>query len=364
MRKTLRVFGTVLLVLVGLGGLGPPAAEAIQASGSIILSPAKQLQLVKGETVDVTVSVVNTSSQTPLPPGPAAPATLTGPITVELGCTDCACSQQSAGSLVFVPGPNAGCVTKAGGVLSCAAGGGSSVVIELSGAGVALPADNTPVAIATIQVRMNVDTGPPLGIRAGTGVCAITACINPPDQGCVSCSAEGCTFLTPNANVSPPCDCPHLCANKIRFAAAPDRPDFFELHAIIQPGAGFDPVANPFTVTLSNSGGQFVNFTLPAGSLSQQGENFQFSDNGAATAGGISRVRLSARDDAPGAFRIDIQGYAFGIEEATTVPVDDGNIAATWDVGGQTWSSGSMPWERKNFGWQLNQFGLCPGVNR
>src|SRR5689334_13229286 len=114
MQRAVRTTLRFLAAVVGVGILATPAAHAIQASGSIILSPAKQLQLAQGETVDVAVAVVNTSSQTPLPPGPAAPGTLTGPITIDLGCTDCGCTQKQAGALSFVPGPNAGCVTKAG----------------------------------------------------------------------------------------------------------------------------------------------------------------------------------------------------------------------------------------------------------
>ena len=69
------VRGTLWLaaVLIGVGLFTAPAAHAIQASGSIILSPSKQLQLAPGEEFEVTVSVVNTSSQTPLPPGPPRP---------------------------------------------------------------------------------------------------------------------------------------------------------------------------------------------------------------------------------------------------------------------------------------------------
>jgi len=351
-------------IVVGLGILAVPAAHAIQASGSIILSPSKQLQLALGETVDVTVSVVNTSSQTPLPPGPAAPATLTGPITIDLGCTDCGCSQQQAGALSFVPGPDAGCVTKTSAVVSCAAGSPTEVVIDLSAAGVALPNDTTPVAVATIKVKLNVDSGPPLGIRAGTGVCALTACITPPDQGCVSCSAEGCTFVTPAAAGSPPCDCPHLCPSKIRFIGDIAKPDFFELHGIILPGPGFDPATHPFTVSMSNAGGQIFSFTIPAGSLVDQGDAFQYTDNNADVTGGIAKVKLAARDDTPGAFRIDIQGYSANLEPDTSLPTDDPNITSSWDVGGQSWTSGVKTWERKSFGWQLNQFGICqPAVH-
>jgi hypothetical protein len=365
MKRTVRVTLSFFAVLIGLGMVAAPAAHAIQASGSIILSPAKQLQLAKGETVNVDVSVVNTSSQTPLPPGPAAPATLTGPITVELGCTDCGCAQQLAGSLLFVPGPAAGCVTKTGSVVSCVAGGNpNEVVINLAAAGVALPNNSTPTAIATIAIKMNVDSGPPLGIRAGTEVCGLTACITPPDQACVSCSAEGCTFVTPNAAASPPCDCPHLCPSKIVFIGDAAKPDSFELHSIILPGNGFDPANKPFTVSMSNSGGQIFSFTLPAGSLVDGGDAFTYTNNTAKTTGGISLVKLAARDDTPGAFRLDIQGFSANLQPDTTIPADNPNITTSWDVGGQSWTSGIEAWDRKSFGWQLNQFGFCqPAVH-
>ena len=155
-------------------------------------------------------------------------------------------------------------MTKAGQVTGCASGGSTVVLINLAAGGIALPNNNTPVPVATIKLKMLADSGPPLGIRAGTGVCALNACITPPDQGCVSCSAEGCTFVTPQQG-NQPCDCPHLCPNKIRFIGDAAKPDFFELHSIIVPGPGFDPVAQPFTVAMSNAGGQIFSFTLPAG---------------------------------------------------------------------------------------------------
>lgn len=353
-----RIVALVALV-VGLQAAGVAPAQAIQASGSIVLSPSKQLQLAQNEEFEVAVSFINNSSQTPVPPGPAAPATLTGPLTIDLGCTDCGCSQKQAGALSFVAGASAGCVTKAAGVTACS-GNDSVVTIDLAAGGIALPADDTPVPLATIRLRMNAGSGPPLGIRAGTGVCALTACIAQPSQGCVSCAAEGCTFVTPTAPGNAPCDCPHACPSKIRFMGDLARPDFFELHGIITTAPGFDPVANPFTVTLSNSGGQIFSFTLPAGALVQQGSGvFQFVDGNAIATGGIARVRLGARDGAPGAFRIDITGYSAALEPATTVPTDDGNLLATWDVGGESFSTGLQSWERRLFGWQLNQFGIC-----
>mgnify|MGYP000237278007 CR=1 FL=1 len=358
MNRTAR--GTLLLfaALVGLALVAAPAAHAIQASGSIILSPSKQLQLAPGEEFEVTVSVVNTSSQTPLPPGPAAPATLTGPITIDLGCTDCGCTIQQSGAITFVAGPQAGCVTKSGSVLGCAAGGATEVIINLAPGGVALPNNNTPVEIAKIKLKMNADSGPPLGIRAGTGVCALTACITPPDQGCVSCSAEGCTFVTPQQG-NQPCDCPHLCPNKIRFIGDAAKPDFFELHAIIIPGPAFDPLNQPFTVSMSNSAGQIFTFTLPAGALVSGGDAITFTNNNADVTGGVFKVKLAERDDVPGAFRLDIQGYSANLQPDTTIPIAIPDMTAEFSVGGESWTSGIKTWERKSFGWQLNLFGVC-----
>lgn len=156
-----------------------------------------------------------------------------------------------------------------------------------------------------------------------------------------------------------PCNCPHACPNKIRFIGDAARPDFFELHAIVVPGGGFDPGGQPFTVSLSNSGGQIFAFTLPAGSLTAQGTTFRYSDATASDTGGIAAVQLTARDDVPGAFRIDIRGFSAALEPATTIPSADGKIAASWTVGGETFSSGTLDWERKVFGWQLTEFGLC-----
>ena len=361
MRTSLRRVLALIAVITGPQLLAPPAADAIQASGSIILSPSKQLQLAQNEEFEVTVSVVNTSSQTPVP-GAAAPATLTGPITIDLACTDCSCSQKQAGALTFVPGASAGCVSKVGEVASCS-GNDSTVTIDLAGGGVALPADDTPVEIATFRLRMDASGGPPLGIRARTGDCALTACIAP-DQGCVSCAADGCTFVTPTAPGNLPCDCPHDCPNRIRFLGDFAQPDAFELHAIILPGPGFDPAAHPFTVSMSNSTGQIFSFTLPAGSLVQQGDNFRYTANGTNQTGGIARVSLSARNDTPGAYRIDIIGHSAALEPATTVPTEDGNITTVWDVGGESFNSGPQSWERRMFGWQLNQFGFCQAGRR
>ena len=212
MTRAVRTTLALLTILAGIGLVAAPAAHAIQASGSIILSPSKQLQLAPGEEFEVTVSVVNNSSQTPTPPGPAAPATLTGPITVDLGCTDCGCSTKQSGALQFVAGPAAGCVSKSGQVTDCTAQGATAVVINLAAGGIPLPNNDTPVQVAVIKLKMLADSGPPLGIRASTGVCALTACITPPATGCVSCSAEGCTFVTPQQG-NQPCDCPHLCPN-------------------------------------------------------------------------------------------------------------------------------------------------------
>lgn len=350
--------GVVAFVALVAGGswLVPPAAHAIQASGSIILSPSKQLQLAQNEELEVTVSVVNTSSQTPAPLL-GAPATLTGPITIDLACTDCGCTQKQAGALTFVAGASAGCVAKVGEVMSCS-GDSSTVTIELAGGGVALPADTTPVEIATFRLRMNAGSGPPLGIRARTGDCALTACIAP-DQGCVSCSADGCTFLTPGAPGNLPCDCPHPCPNRIRFIGDLGRPDAFEVHAIIQPGPGFDPSAHPFTVSMSNASGEIFSFTLPPGSLVQQGANFRYTASGTNQTGGIARVNATARNDTPGAYRIDIVGFSAALEPATTIPVEDGNITTVWEVGGAAFSTGVQAWERRQFGWQLTQFGFC-----
>jgi hypothetical protein len=358
MRSAVRRFLTLLAITAGVGLIAAPAAQAIQASGSIILSPSKQLQLAPGEEFEVTVSAVNTSSQTPLPPGPAAPATLTGSITIDLGCTDCGCTAKQSGAVTFVAGGAAGCVTKVGQVVDCAAAGATTVVINLGPGGLPLPNNSSPVPVATIKLKMNADSGPPLGIRASTGACALTACITPPDQGCVSCSAEGCTFVTPQQG-NQPCDCPHLCPNKIRFIGDLAKPDFFELHAILQPAPGFNPANQPFTVSMSNANGQIFTFTLPAGSLVSGGDAFTYTNNNADVTGGVFKVKLAERDDVPGAFRLDIQGYSAALQPDTTIPIDIPDMTAEFSVGGESWTTGVKTWERKGFGWQLNLFGVC-----
>lgn len=358
MRSAVRRFLTLLAIVAGVGLVAAPAAQAIQASGSVILSPSKQLQLAPGEEFELTVSVVNTSSQTPTPPGPAAPATLTGPITIDLGCTDCGCTAKQSGAITFVAGAQAGCVSKVGDVVSCGTAGSSTVVINLAPGGLALPNDSSPVPVATIKLKMNADSGPPLGIRASTGACALTSCITPPDQGCVSCSVEGCTFVTPQQG-NQPCDCPHLCVNKIRFIGDLNKPDFFELHAIILPAPGFDPGNQPFSVSMSNANGPIFSFTLPAGSLKKGGDAFTYTNNNADVTGGVFKVKLAARDDVTGGYRLDIQGYSANLQPATTIPVDIPDMIAEFSIGGESWTSGVKTWDRKNFGWQLNEFGTC-----
>src|SRR5262249_37739641 len=127
-------------------------AHAVQTSASLSVSPSNWGLLATGDQFDVTVSAHNTSTDTPAAtfPDGSGPvrATLSGRITVQLACTDPACTMQLPGKLMFVPVGGSGCVAKNPAVTSCASAGGDNVAIAIGGA-IVLPAGGS-VDIATI----------------------------------------------------------------------------------------------------------------------------------------------------------------------------------------------------------------------
>jgi hypothetical protein len=351
MSRAVRVTLWLVALATGLGGAAPAAIAGVQTSASLSVVPSDSGPLENGDVINLEVIAHNHSSNTPPNAVLNVPATITGPITVQLGCLTCDCSVNDS-RIQFMAGPVTGCVAKDGAVTSCAAGPANTALINLAPAGIVVPAGGS-VSIATIKVMAVVDpvNGPflPSGIRASTDDCAVTACVDgtPASGFCVDCAAEGCTKVLFEGG-PPLINCPHPCPNKIRFRAGPD---FFEFHAIIEPVPGYDPEANGFNVTLSNVNGQIFALSLPVGSINCQSDACTFNNSNADNVGGVAFVKSAARDDVPGQYRIDIRGYVNGLDTATTNP-DRPDMTFTFDIGGQSFTSGQLIWQRTSFGWQ------------
>src|SRR5437870_206482 len=121
----------VMPVIVGLvlGGtsLARAGVSTAQASGSLPISYGSST-LTRGTAVDLTVTITNTSSTTPLP-GTALPAHLTGSTTVILACTTSACATQLAGTFTF-----SSCTINDPAITSCTASGTNEVIITTNAA--------------------------------------------------------------------------------------------------------------------------------------------------------------------------------------------------------------------------------------
>jgi hypothetical protein len=124
-----------------------------QASGSLSLFPTTN-NLVAGQQKDIAVTISNTASTTPAPGVPVA-ATLGGTTVISLNCADSACfAAFGTTPLTFVPQGANGCVSNDPGVVSCTAGAGNTVNININS--IALAAGELFHAIATIRVQANV----------------------------------------------------------------------------------------------------------------------------------------------------------------------------------------------------------------
>jgi cysteine-rich repeat protein len=213
LRRTVRV----LLGAVVIGLVGAPAAQAIQASGSIVLEPSKQSGLLEGEEISVDISIRNTSTATATLALLPNPATLGGTISVRLGSSDC-CGADGSAELEFIPGPAAGCEAKGGSVSGCTDGLPGEVLIDLAPNGVLLPASDAPVFLATLRLRNTVrlpSVLPQLQIRASTGVCALESCVSLLQrEGCVDGAAEGGTFVVGTGGGVGSCEAP-VCADGV-----------------------------------------------------------------------------------------------------------------------------------------------------
>lgn len=286
MSRTVR--GTSWFVVAVLAVvIAAPTAHAIQSSGSILLVPSKQSGIIKDEQFTVDVYFRNTSTQTPPLALDAAAATLAGPITIDLGCTDCGCTQQNTSALTFIPGADAGCVTRAPGVTSCAAGGAGEVLINLDPPSLALAASDVPVLLATIRLELEIDDAPPLGLRAGTGVCALQACNN---GACVSCAAEGCTFVAGFTIPEEIERCKHSCLNTVDFR--PNDNDKLTIQGVVKvDDPAFDPAAESFTATLSYQGNVVATISVPGG-IPKSGNKWMFSGPGNANTPGIQLIQI------------------------------------------------------------------------
>lgn len=243
------------------GALATPAAHAIQTSGSILLVPDDQTGIAANQEVRIAVFVKNTSTETPNPPPPVppplvpgsfVPAILSGPVSVDYACLDnCQCAVSNTTDLTFL-----GCDLTGGVATGCTPGAAGEVLIDLP-PNLVLPGGDTPVLLATLRLRNEVQDPNQLRqhfIRATTEECALRACENLLTQlNCIDCAAEGCTSIR-GAAVPEPFSCKHGCENKIEFfPQSPSKQDLLKVNAVFhQPG--YDPATQPFAVTVSTGG--------------------------------------------------------------------------------------------------------------
>ena len=340
-----RVLRTSLRLLLAVACIiaASPRAEAVQSSGSIQLIPSKQTAIAQDESITVDVYFTNTSSQTPPAAIIPAIANVTGPITIDLGCVDCSCSQQNAAALVFVPGAQAGCNSKGAGVAGCAAGLPGEVLINLDPAGINAP-DATPVFLAQITVKNTLPQLPVLGIRAGTGVCAVKACVTPPNQQCAFCSAEGCTFV---AGVSPQQDllrCKHSCFNQVNFTNANDAYIFQGVLVVDDPN--FNPAAESFTLSLNKVGfPPVVSINLPGGIPQTAAATWQLNGPGNQNTAGIDLIKITRQTGAgcQNSFRVTVRYYG---DLNSLQGNDDPTLRTEIQFDGRTPFVNEEPWTR------------------
>jgi hypothetical protein len=219
------------LVALALVLTWTPRAYAFgcQASGALPIFPSAgttcPTALHLGDTVDILVSLTNTSSS--VPPGTfvaaklvntcvggvnggapctvnsQCPASTCGPAVVyTLGCTSTSCALELPGTLTFVPVGGNGCVSNDAAVTGCAVDGGNSnkVNITVNAAGMTLPAStNVPIATFRAQATAEIPTsvGNPCGLfgtRAdtlGNSIVTTDAQCSAPSTG----GAQGSTNL-------------------------------------------------------------------------------------------------------------------------------------------------------------------------
>ncbi len=308
MSKAVHGFVRLFVAVAGVVLFGASFAHAVQSSGSIQLVPSKQIGIVQNENITVDVYFSNTSTQTPPQALIPAIANVTGPITIDLGCVDCGCSQQNPAALSFVAGGQSGCTSKGAGVASCAAGAPGEVLINLDPAGINAP-NATPVFLATITLKNNLPELPVLGLRAGTGVCAVKACVTPPNQQCAFCSAEGCSFL---AGISPQQEllrCKHSCFNQVNFTNALDAYIFQGVAIIDDPN--FDPANESFTLSFGVPGNPIINISIPGGIPNTGVDVWTLAGPGNQNTPGIDLIKITRQTGAgcQNSFRLQVKFF-------------------------------------------------------
>jgi hypothetical protein len=279
--RAMRRASLVFVGLLGIGLLGTPRAEAVQASGSIVLVPSKD-SVVEREEFTVDVLVRNTSTATP---GTANPATLHGPIFLDLSLVGCA-GPASPRELEFIPGAADGCEAKAGGVTGCVDGAPDQVLINLDPAGLSLPATDAAAPLATVRLKSARTIGV-LGLRASTSACALESCISSdPPSNCALSAVTGITFVTGIAPRSPGCERQCKAAIVFRESGA----DELRARGILRASSSVDPGVDALSIRLEVNGGAILDISIPPGGLQKTRKGFE-ATNGA----NFDLVRVSPR---------------------------------------------------------------------
>ena len=157
-------FSLIAFTALAVVAVMPSPAEAqpgaCSAQGSIGPIPlggfncATGLQV--GQELDILYIVSNNS--TTIPPGTDVAADLRGIVTAEIACEDSICTMEIPTAFNYVDpllGEN-GCVARAAGVDSCAAGAPNSneIIITMTGDGVQIPpGDNVPFVTVRVEAR-------------------------------------------------------------------------------------------------------------------------------------------------------------------------------------------------------------------
>jgi hypothetical protein len=334
------VFRSIQIPLLALafGLWAVPVAHAVQASGSIQLIPSKQLDLAKNDTITLDVSIVNNSTTTP--PGAIAPnpASLTGPITVDYTCTNpsCDCTITDPARFSFV---SCSIVGAPAGVVSCVPGAPGQVIINLAAGGISLPASTTPLFLAKLTIKNNLDKLPFTRFRASTDVCALESCVSL-GTDCATCAAEGCSFARGPQETNQILSCKHGCLNRISFFSGLDKLHF---NGLVQ-AQGYDPSADTFSLTLSK-GGTIFTVTLP--NLPQVAtRTWRIFGPGNSTTPGFEEIEVTKRtgtvngvDCTDGWFKVIVDGWG----DMTPAQVKDPQILVELGLGASSFVN-NEPW--------------------
>jgi hypothetical protein len=145
--------------------------------------------------------------------------------------------------------------------------------------------------------------------------------------------------------------CVHPCPSVIQLVRDP-RLDQLTLHARVVPGTSIDPAFETFTVDLSNANGTIFSATLNPGEMRELagGKRVVYRNPAARRAGGISRVQITQRNDAPGGYRVDVVAHgdlsSATLDEMTVFLLlgDDGFFdTSTWSPRRSGWAHDFVP---------------------